>query len=48
MDGEEWARQDIMEYERSNQMLIRTNTAKAVSSPSLSLGTSIRMILGDI
>ena len=34
MDGEEWARQDIMEYERANQMLIRTNTAKAVSLPS--------------
>jgi len=29
MDGEEWARQDIMEYERTNQMLIRTNTAKS-------------------
>ena len=36
MDGEEWARQEIMEYERANQMIIRTNTAKAVSWPTLS------------
>ena len=43
MDGEEWARQDIMEYERANQMLIRTNTAKAVSLSSRSLGSSIRI-----
>ena len=37
MDGEEWARQEIMEYERANQMIIRTNTAKAVSWPRISL-----------
>ena len=35
MDGEEWARQEIMEYERANQMIIRTNTAKAVSLPTV-------------
>ena len=35
MDGEEWARQEIMEYERANQMIIRTNTAKAVSWPTI-------------
>ena len=36
MDGEEWARQEIMEYERANQMIIKTNTAKAVSWPRIS------------
>ena len=31
MDGEEWARDEVQQYERSNQTIIRKNHAKSGS-----------------